>query len=249
MLIFCAEYYNGYMMCGGIIMICSKCKNEIPDNIIYCPMCGVSTGSVPVPPSPVSSGDDSRYAAGQQFSNTSDQASYQQGYGVNTQVPQHSYTQINGQIYTDIHQQYKKTRSDALKLAGIILACSFIIIVIGAFFIATEESGEGSSGNVLEDKFEKKTIIDFELSGEYDEEGRELVYNMSGKKIGYVFEGLVYIPVEEGYVMVCDMDGYVVGRTYDTTPEAAFTDHPIEEETEDELATTVSDEEDTVLVD
>ena len=34
MLIFCAEYYNGYMMCGGIIMICSKCKNEIPDNII-----------------------------------------------------------------------------------------------------------------------------------------------------------------------------------------------------------------------
>lgn len=44
-------------------MICSKCKNEIPDNIIYCPMCGVSTGSVPVPPSPVSSGDDSRYAA------------------------------------------------------------------------------------------------------------------------------------------------------------------------------------------
>lgn len=43
-------------------MICSKCKNEIPDNSIYCPMCGVSTGSVPVPPSPLSSGDDSRYA-------------------------------------------------------------------------------------------------------------------------------------------------------------------------------------------
>ncbi len=178
-------------------MICSKCKKEIPDNVIYCPMCGAGTGRVPLPPAPIPGAVTQQNEDGQQ-----------------------DYAYINGQIYDVLKQDYAKKKAEALKIAGIILACCFVIIVVGIVLIVSEDSGSGSIDNVLEEQ----TVIDFVLSGTYDEEGREIVYNMSEEEIGYVFEGKVYIPIEEGYVMVCDMDGRVIGRTDDTTPEAALTD-------------------------
>ncbi len=225
-------------------MICPNCKNEIPDNIFYCPMCGSLTGGVPQPPVPYSDTASQQATKAPQETNSINQvqaqsgympqaqpvqqyASYQQGYGTNSQANFQSngytpdnYTYINGQPYSVPRQTHTKKKMSPLAIIGIVaggfVGLVILLVIVVTLFSAGDSGGGYSGGGYYPPDTEE--TIDFVLSGTYDDEGREIVHNLNGDEIGYADDGNVYIPIEEGYIVVCDEDGRIIGRTYDTLP-------------------------------
>ncbi len=168
-------------------MVCPNCNKNIPDNIIFCPLCGGITGGIPKPPNP--------------FQGTAVQQA-------DCDTSNNNYTYVNGQPYSASQQNYTKKKMGVGKKLGIVLGGAFGILVLVVVIIALYSSGGPSTY--------KPNTFDFVLSGTYDEYGREIVNNLNGDRIGFVFKDGVYIPVEKGYIIVCEKNGEVIGRTDET---------------------------------
>lgn len=225
-------------------MICPNCRNEIPDNTVYCPMCGSATGGVPTPPTPYGDATSQPVNAAPQNAPVPNQVQnqagytappqpavqntpYQQGYA-NPQTPQqgygyapNNYTYVNGQPYSVPQQSPAKKKMSPIAIIGIVAGGFVGLIILLSILVAIfsmTDTGGGYSGGGYSDSGVELDTFDFVLSGTYDEEGREIVHNLYGEEIGYVEDDRVYIPIEEGYKIVCDKDGNVIGRTNDTLP-------------------------------
>lgn len=168
-------------------MVCPNCNKNISDNVIYCPLCGGVTGSIPKPPEPCRATDVH-------------QADYN--------TPSNNYTYLNGQSYSVEQQKISNGKRSIGKILGIILGSAVGILVLVVVIIALYSSGGSSTY--------KPNTIDFVLSGTYDDQGREIVNNLNGDRIGFVFKDGVYIPIEKGYIIVCEKNGEVIGRTDET---------------------------------
>ncbi len=168
-------------------MVCPNCNKNIPDNTVYCPLCGGITGGIPKPPKPCQ-----------------DTAAQQADYD----IPNNNYTYMNGQPYSFDQQKISMGKRSTGKTLGVILGGAFGVLILVVIIIALFSSGGSSTY--------KPNTIDFVLTGTYDDQGREIVNNLNGDRIGFVFKGGVYIPIEKGYILVCEKNGDVIGRTDET---------------------------------
>ena len=168
-------------------MVCPNCNKNIPGNVIYCPLCGGITGGIPKPPEPCQATD-----------------AQQTDYA----TPNINYTYVNGQMYSDAQPKISNRKRSIGKTLCIILGGAVGILVLVVAIISLYSSGISSTY--------KPNTIDFVLSGTYDDQGREIVNNLNGDRIGFVFKEGVYIPVEKGYIIVCEKNGEVIGRTDET---------------------------------